>query len=118
MLRKDNEYYKLLTGSPDLVTNAPAWTHVQLNNGLVQWIVDAGTPPKQIFMLNVDVSLVRDTQDMGFLPDCTFHEPNRCPLADTLSKTGVYRDNNMEWLTDFKKVLVRMLGKGPSSNVV
>jgi hypothetical protein len=63
-------------------------------------------------MLNVDVSLVRDTQDFGFLPDCSFHAPNRCPLADTLSKTGVYRDDNIQWLTDFKNVLVRMLAKG------
>jgi hypothetical protein len=74
--------------------------------------VDAGNPPKQIFMLNVDVSLVRDIQDLGFLPDCTFHTPNRCPLADTLSKVGVYRNDNLEWLSDFKRVLVRMLSKG------
>jgi hypothetical protein len=102
----------MLTGSPDLVANAPNWTHIQLPNGLVQWIVDAGTPPRQMFMLNVDVALVRDTQDLGFLPDCTFHAPNRCPLADTLTKTGEYREDNSQWLSDFKKVLVRMLGKG------
>jgi hypothetical protein len=114
--KQDNEYYQLLTGTPDLVTNAPNWTHIQLENGLVQWIVNAGALPEQIFMLNVDVSLVRDTQDLGFLPDCKFHLPNRCPLADTLSKTGVYRNDNMEWLRDFKSVLIRMLGKGLRRN--
>jgi hypothetical protein len=74
--------------------------------------VDEGSPPRQIFMLNVDVALVRDTQDFGFLPDCKFHSPNRCPLADTMSKVGMYRNDNVKWLTDFKRVLVRMLGKG------
>jgi hypothetical protein len=79
--------------------------------------MDAGTPPRQIFMLNVDVALVRDVQEFGFLPECTFHQPNRCPLADTLSKTGVYRNNNMEWLHDFKDVLNRMLSKGLNATV-
>jgi hypothetical protein len=82
-----------------------------LDNGLVQWKLDQGNS-SSLMMLNVDVSLVRDTQGLGFLPSCTFHAPNRCPLADTLSKTGVYRDNNLMWLSDFKKVLVRMLAKG------
>jgi hypothetical protein len=107
----DNEYYRMLTGSPDLVDNAPNWTHTQLENGLVQWNLDQGNS-SSLIMLNVDVSLVRDTNDLGFLPDCTFHAPKRCPLADTLSKTGVYRDDNMLWLSDFKKVLTRMLAKG------
>jgi hypothetical protein len=114
---KDNEYYKLLTGRPDLVTDAPNWTHTQQLNGLVKWIMNAGTPQRQIFMLNVDVALVRDIQAFGFLPECTFHQPNRCPLADTLSKTGVYRDNNFEWLNDFKEVLNRMLSKGLNTTV-
>jgi hypothetical protein len=38
-------------------------------------------------------------------------------LADTLSKTGVYRNNNMEWLHDFKDVLNRMLSKGLNATV-
>jgi hypothetical protein len=102
----------MVGNTDDLITNAPNWTQIQLSNGLVQWIVDEGSPPRQIFMLNVDLALVRDTQDFGFIPDCTFHEPKRCPLADTLTRTGIYRDDNMLWLRDFKRVLVRMLAKG------
>jgi hypothetical protein len=78
----------------------------------VKWNLDAGTPPRQRFMLNVDIALVRDLAGLGFLPDCTFHSPNRCPIADTLSKTGVYRNDNLLWLSDFKRVILRMLGKG------
>jgi hypothetical protein len=102
----------MLAGSPDLVTNAPNWSQIQLSNGLVQWIRNDGSPLRQIFMLNVDVALARDLEGLHFLPDCKFHSPNRCPVAATLTKAGLYRNNNLAWLEDFKKVLVRMLDKG------
>ena len=111
LVSQDNDYYKILTVSPDLVSNAPNWTHIQLENGLVQWKLEEQNSSSHI-MLNVDVSLVRDTKDFGFIPACTFHAPNRCPLAGTLSKTEMYRDDNIQWLSDFKSVLVRMLAKG------
>jgi hypothetical protein len=90
---------------------------VQQPNGLVKWDLDAGTPARHIFMLNVDIALVRDLADLGFLPDCTFHLPKRCPIADSLSTTGLYRNDNLLWLSDFKRVLVRMLGKGLNATV-
>jgi hypothetical protein len=94
------------------VANAVNWTQIQLNNGLVQWVFKAGTPISQRFMLNVDVGLVRDLEGFGFLPECNFKPPKQCPLATTLSKTGVYRNNNLLWLADFKAALVSMLNKG------
>jgi hypothetical protein len=110
----DNDYYKQLAGSPDLAMDAPDWKQIQLPNGLVQWIhtPNDSFPPKQLFMLNVDISFARDLSGFGFLPTCTFHAPQRCPLADTLTKAGVYSQNNLEWLTDFKSVLIIMLNKG------
>jgi hypothetical protein len=108
----DNEYYKLISGSPDLANDAPDWTHIQLDNGLVQFVRNDGIPPRRIFMLNVDIGLVRDMDGFGFLPACKFKGPNMCPIASTLTKVGMYRNDNLAWLNDFKKVLVRMLEKG------
>jgi len=109
----DNEYYKLISGSPDLANDASNWTQIQLDNGLVQWIRDDGVPPRRIFMLNVDIALVRDLKGFRFLPDCKFKAPeNMCPIASTLTKVGMYRNDNLTWLNDFKRVLVRMLEKG------
>jgi hypothetical protein len=108
----DNEYYKMLAGTPDLVANAPNWDSIRLKNRLVQWIRNDGSPSREIFMLNVDVALARNLTGFDFLPECKFHSPGRCPVAATLTKVGIYRNNNLVWLTDFKKVLVRMLDKG------
>ena len=94
------------------MTNAVNWTQIQLDNGLVQWVFNTGTTISRRFMLNVDVALVRDLGDFSFLPECNFKAPKQCPLATTLSKTGVYRNNNLIWLADFKAVLVSMLNKG------
>jgi hypothetical protein len=108
----DNEYYRLLAGSPNLSSDALDWTQIQLANGLVQWVRTDGNPTRRIFMLNVDIALARDLDGFSFLPSCTFKAPNQCPLASTLSKVGTYRNDNMVWLQDFKAVLVKMLEKG------
>ena len=67
-------------------------------------------------MINVDMALVRDLN--GRLLDssatCVFRtgSTRSCPLAETLTKAGVYRNNNNVWLADFKKVLIVMVEKG------
>jgi hypothetical protein len=109
---QDNEYYRLISGSPDLAADAPDWTQIQLANGLVQWVRNDGVPRRRIFMLNVDIGLARDMDGFGFLPSCKFKAPNQCPLASTLTKVGTYRNDNLVWLQDFKSVLVKMLEKG------
>ena len=80
-----------------------------------QWSGSGEVPP---LMLNVDIALVRNLEggkltDKG-KPLCTFRFPEqkRCPAASTLSKAGLYRENNSAWLVDFKKVLIAMLKKG------
>jgi hypothetical protein len=113
----DNEYYLSLTGSPNL-EEGPDWIQVQVPSGEHQWIPSAhsSTPP---FMLNADIAIVRDlgvqdnVEPSGFAT-CTFRFPkaSMCPLASTLSKAGEYRENNLKWLKDFKKVLYLMLDKG------
>jgi hypothetical protein len=96
----------------------PDWIQIQVPSGEHQWIPSAeGSTPH--FMLNVDMAIVRDlgiqnnTEPSGFAT-CTFRFPPTlmCPLAATLSKAGVYRENNLEWLKDFKNVLYLMLSKG------
>jgi hypothetical protein len=78
----------------------------------------------RIFMLNADIAIVRDLEgadDNGNVyleqdgeANCSFRFPrtNRCPLAATLSKAGIYRSNNSVWLGDFKAAMTIMLEKG------
>jgi hypothetical protein len=94
------------------VNDAPDWTNIQLDNGLVQFVRNDGVPPTRIFMLNVDIGLARNMDGFGFLPYCKFKAPNICPIASTLTKVGMYRNDNLTWLNDFKRVLVKMLEKG------
>jgi hypothetical protein len=68
-------------------------------------------------MLTVDIAIARDLGNgglSGVTATCAFRFPeaNRCPLAETLTKAGVYRNNNDEWLRDFKRVLIVMVEKG------
>ena len=72
-------------------------------------------------MMNTDMAIIRDL-DGGHLfgpdaeADCTIKDEwtsvDRCPVAATLEKAGLYRDNNALWLSDFKKVMIIMLEKG------
>jgi hypothetical protein len=95
------------------MNNAPDWTQVVVPSGKVQWIRDAGAEIP-IFMLNVDIALVRDLSEEDFFTACKFKSPikSRCPAAETLTKAGVYRDDNELWLRDFREVLLMMLEKG------
>jgi hypothetical protein len=113
----DNEYFKSLVGSPNL-EEAPDWTQIEVPSGRHQWIPTARSSTQHL-MLNVDIALVRDLGENNNLESngsatCTFRFPveSMCPLASSLSKAGVYRDNNLTWLKDFKKVLNLMLKKG------
>jgi hypothetical protein len=112
----DNEYYSSLVGTPFL-EEGPDWTQIQVPSGRHQWIPSAqGSTPHM--MLNVDMAIVRDLGENNNLENgvasCTFRFPptSMCPLAVTLSKAGVYRENNLLWLKDFKNVLHLMLNKG------
>ena len=109
----DNEYYTGIVGNP-ILANAPDWTQITVRStGATQWIRAAGSP---LMMLNVDIAVARDLNGRlsGSTSRCIFR-PNAsksCPLADTLTKAGVYRNNNDAWLADFKKVLIIMVEKG------
>jgi hypothetical protein len=48
----------------------------------------------------------------GFLLYCQFKAPNIFPIASTFTKVGMYRNDNLTWLNDFKRELVKMLEKG------
>jgi len=112
-----------LVGANNLA-NGPDWTQIQIQaSNQFQWNRDGGGGGGQgggqggLFMLNADIAIVRDfddSLDVGGEVSCTFRFPveDRCPLAATLTKAGVYRNNNDEWLDDFKEVLILMLEKG------
>jgi hypothetical protein len=72
-----------------------------------------------IIMLNADMALVRDLEKdlVNGEAMCSFRFPqaDRCPLAATLTKAGIYRSNNDEWLSDFKDAMYIMLEKGMPS---
>ena len=109
----DNEYYTQIVGSPNLA-NAPDWTQMTVQStGARQWSRGAGSP---LVMLNVDIAVVRDLQGRltGSRATCVFRQNtfSSCPLAETLTKAGVYRNDNAVWLADFKKVLIVMVEKG------
>ena len=74
-------------------------------------------------MTNADMSVIRDFEgggsqhlsdddDVNCLIMDQFTSTNRCPVAMTLAKAGLYRDNNTIWLSDFRKVLIAMVKKG------
>jgi hypothetical protein len=71
-------------------------------------------------MLNADMALVRDLGtendlDANGRVQCSFKNnpfPRRCPIASTLTKAAVYRNDNAAWLNDFKAALKIMLEKG------
>lgn len=104
-----------------MLADGPNWRQEQINNNapipdVFQWVRGGGG--NQIFMLNADIAIVRDLSG-GFIEadgeaNCQFRFPqaSRCPLADTLTKAGIYRSNNFEWLTDFKSAMTIMLEKG------
>jgi hypothetical protein len=112
----DNEYYSELVGDP-VLADAPDWTQMTVaSSNAVQWTQGAGSP---LLMLTVDIALARDLENnlLGVTATCDFRFPvaNRCPLAETLTKAGVYRNNNDEWVKDFKRVLIVMVEKGLTS---
>ena len=119
----DNEYYAQIVGNP-VLADGPNWTQIQVQpSNLFQWIRGngggGGGGGVPLFMLNADIALVRD---LGVENDlqadgralCTFRNPiaNRCPLSETLTSAGIYRNNNAVWLADFKDALNIMIEKG------
>ena len=130
-LPTDNEYYAQIVGNP-VLADAPNWTQIQVPSNLFQWVRGGGGGGGRgggggggggggvpLFMLNADIALVRD---LGVENDlqadgralCTFRNPveTRCPLSETLTAAGVYRNNNAAWLADFKDALNIMIEKG------
>lgn len=65
-------------------------------------------------MLNADIAVVRDLENQHVEGDasCSFRNGNRRPLADPLTKAGIYRGNNDVWLADFRDAMYIMLEKG------
>ena len=99
----------------NVFADAPDWIPERvLSNNFWQWENDDGQ-----FMLNVDISLVRDMDNLmtgNFEPLCEMNSGSpiaaRCPLAVTLDQAGVYSNDNAAWLDDFKAALTTMLRKG------
>jgi hypothetical protein len=118
----DNDYYAQIVGNP-VLANGPNWTQIQVQpSNQFQWIRGggggggAGVP---LIMLNADIAIVRDLGvDNDLQSDgralCTFRQPlaTRCPLSETLTSAGIYRNDNAAWLADFKEALNIMLEKG------
>ena len=71
-------------------------------------------------MLNADIAVVRDLGieddlDADGRVQCSFRNdpfPRRCPIASTLTRAELYRNDNAAWLADFKIALKMMLEKG------
>ena len=110
----DNEYYTQIVGNP-VLANAPDWTQITVQStGATQWTSRA--TGSQLMMLTTDIALARDLN--GRLSRsrarCVFRSNAKksCPMAETLTKAGVYRNNNALWLADFKKVFIVMVEKG------
>jgi hypothetical protein len=99
----------------EVFADAPDWTAERvLTNNFWQWENVDG-----LFMLNVDIALVRDMDNRitgNGEPECEMNSGSpiaaRCPLAVTLNQAGEYRNNNAAWLDDFKAALTTMLRKG------
>lgn len=120
----DNEYYRQLVGGGngndedtdiEILADGPNWNQVEVDSGDVnrfQW--NRGRGGGQLLMLNADIAVVRDLegQHVDGEASCSFRNGNRCPLADTLTKAGIYRGNNEVWLADFKDAMYIMLEKG------
>ena len=128
----DNDYYAQIVGNP-VLANGPNWTQIQVQpSNLFQWIRGGGGGGGggggdgggggggvPLIMLNADIALVRDLGvDNDLQSDgralCTFRQPlaTRCPLSETLTSAGIYRNDNAAWLADFKEALNIMLEKG------
>jgi hypothetical protein len=113
---KDNAYYRAIVGSPDPVL-APDWVQITLPTNKIQW---AHPVTHTNVMLNADIAIVRDLGiendlDVTGRVQCSFRNnpfPRRCPIADTLTKAAIYRNDNGGWLVDFKNALKIMLEKG------
>lgn len=78
-----------------------------------QWVRPGGNDARLI-MLNADIAIVRDLENdlaVGGQPTCRFRMPDRCPLAATLTKAGIYRADNLEFLQDFREAFEIMLEK-------
>ena len=69
--------------------------------------------------LNVDVALTHnlDGHLSGSFATCALpaFSSNPCPVAGTMTKATAYRDDNVLWLNDFKRVLIVMMDKGLSA---
>lgn len=132
--RNNNENTDLET-----LADGPNWDLIEVDNtgrpfrNMFQWVRGGGAggnEDRMLFrnlqrggrrdrkiMLNVDIAIVRDLGVNNDLVDdgdvsCSFKRRNRCPLAETLTKAGIYRGDNNLWLSDFKDVMIAMGEKG------
>ena len=109
-LSTDNEYYEQLVGNPNPAVDAPIWKQPA---GSPQW----GRDIAGLMMLNVDIGIARDLdKNITGTSEASCEFPTgsvkSCPLAQTLTKASVYRNDNQAWLVDFKRVIQVMANKG------
>ena len=112
-----------LTDPEDLAEEAPNWRFDNVDNAGLTDSEGRAIPNRfqwerrNLLMMNSDIAIVRDLTgriDANGDVDCTFQVANRgsrCPLAETLTKAGIYRDNNRAWLEDFQEAFQMMLEK-------
>lgn len=122
----NNEYYELIVGGNRPTSNietlmdAPNWNQVRINNRDIpnmpsrsQW------NRRNLFMLNADVSLVRDfsgrINNRTGVVTCEFRDRNRnrCPYAQqTLEIAAEYKFDNDLWLEQFRDAFTKMTEMG------
>lgn len=135
----DHRYYDMLLGDDDnLVQGAPMWKlELVHNNDTVpdryQWAHERKGMKERPIMTNADMAIVRDVTGHMTVDqfgntgkvDCAFKEddegsesdekpkPVVCPVAsDTIEKALEYRNDKELFLSDFQRVLGKMLCNG------
>ena len=89
----DNEYYRTL------VSPTRPWRQRQLTSGNFQWNQEAGVPPDPSFMLNADISLLKDVMiDNNGQSSCDI---NTCADSPSAQHVREYANDNSIWLADF-----------------
>jgi len=109
--RLNNRYYSLLANKSFV------WKHVDRSVatglGEERWQWEAGSTPSGTpapFMLNADVSLIRDIQpSTKGKSSCTFQE---CALSPSARYVQEFAGNGDKWIREFVKVWDKMVAKG------
>jgi len=114
--RLNNRYYTLLTNASMTWENIDRSLVTKLDEERWQWV--AGTTGDGVpapFMLNADVSLIRNIQPSSVgKSSCQFRD---CPFSPSAGIVQEFARNGDRWLREFSRVWDKMVAKG-SSNLI